>query len=78
MTHVCIDTQENIKKTEDELLSLWKLFYINIGIPYRIIEVVSTHTHISASYEYRFQLWFPTKNSYETVSSFINSTTYFR
>merc|ERR1712113_1087176 len=60
----------------EEIISTSEDFYKSLGIPYRIVSIVSKHLNNAAAKKYDLEGWFPTLERYRELVSASNCTDY--
>ena len=69
--------QENeSKQTLDRMLDVSKRFYRSLGIPYRVVEIVSGGLNDAATRKFDLEGWFPSARKYRELVSVSNCTDY--
>merc|ERR1712013_5256 len=63
-------------KFHEEMLSTAEAFYTSLGIPYRVVSIVSGHLNNAAAKKYDLEGWFPTLERYRELVSASNCTDY--
>merc|ERR1711971_60023 len=60
----------------EEMLATAESFYTSLGIPYRVVSIVSGHLNNAAAAKYDLEGWFPTLERYRELVSASNCTDY--
>jgi len=60
----------------EEMVSLSEEFYKSLGVPYRVVEIVSGAFNNSAAKKYDVEAWFPYTKEYKELVSCSNCTDY--
>jgi hypothetical protein len=63
-------------KAFDEMISISEEFYKSLGIPYRIVAIVSGALNNAAAKKYDLEAWFPFQGEYKELVSCSNCTDY--
>jgi len=58
----------------EEMISVSEEFYQSLGIPYRVVSVVSGELNHSTAKKYDLEAWFPASNEYRELVSCSNCT----
>lgn len=69
-------TAEESKKIHEELIQNAELIYQKLGIPYRVISIVSSALNDNASIKYDLEAWFPGSGTYRELVSCTNCLDY--
>jgi len=60
----------------EEMLQTSEAFYTSLGLPYRVVSIVSGHLNNAAAAKYDLEGWFPTLERYRELVSASNCTDY--
>jgi seryl-tRNA synthetase len=60
----------------EEMISISEEFYKTLGVPYRVVEIVSGALNNAASKKYDLEAWFPYQGEYKELVSCSNCTDY--
>merc|ERR1711997_168642 len=60
----------------EQMIATSEDFYQSLGIPYRIVSIVSKHLNNAAAKKYDLEGWFPTLQRYRELVSASNCTDY--
>jgi seryl-tRNA synthetase len=69
-------SEEQSKDTHQELLENAEIIYKKLGLPYRIVSIVSSELNDNASKKYDLEGWFPGSNTYRELVSCTNCRDY--
>jgi len=72
----CITTPENSWEMHEEMLKIAEEFYQSLGIPYRVVSIVSGALNNAAAKKYDLEGWFPGFNEFRELVSCSNCTDY--
>eukprot|EP01119_Soliformovum_irregulare_P003715 TRINITY_DN1469_c0_g1_i4.p1 TRINITY_DN1469_c0_g1~~TRINITY_DN1469_c0_g1_i4.p1 ORF type:complete len:474 (-),score=128.89 TRINITY_DN1469_c0_g1_i4:160-1581(-) len=72
----CITTPEKSWEMHEEMMNISKSFYQSLGIPYRVVNIVSGELNNAAAKKYDLEGWFPGFNEYRELVSASNCTDY--
>ncbi|KAI0301244.1 serine-tRNA ligase [Russula brevipes] len=72
----CITEPEKSWEMLDSMVATSEEFYQSLGIPYRLVAIVSGALNLSASQKYDLEAWFPFQGSYKELVSCSNCTDY--
>ena len=67
---------ESSPKMLDEMLENSKEFYESLGLPYRVVGIVSGALNNAAAIKYDLEAWFPYQGEYKELVSCSNCTDY--
>jgi seryl-tRNA synthetase len=67
---------ENSWKEFDRMIGLSETFYKNLGLPYRVVGIVSGELNNAAAKKYDLEAWFPYQEEYKELVSCSNCTDY--
>lgn len=60
----------------EEMVTNSKEFYQSLGIPYRIVAIVSGALNLAGSIKYDLEAWFPFQGEFKELVSTTNCTDY--
>lgn len=69
-------SKEESKDAHEELLKNAEVIYQKLGLPYRIVSIVSAELNDNASKKYDLEGWFPASNTYRELVSCTNCLDY--
>jgi seryl-tRNA synthetase len=69
-------SEEDSKKMHQNLLENAEIIYKKLGLPYRIVSIVSSELNDNASKKYDLEGWFPGSNTYRELVSCTNCNDY--
>jgi len=72
----CITTPEKSWEMHEEMINTSKEFYESLGIPYRVVSIVSGALNNAAAKKYDLEGWFPGFNEFRELVSASNCTDY--
>ncbi|KAH9996304.1 serine-tRNA ligase [Russula vinacea] len=72
----CITEPEKSWEMFDSMVATSEEFYQSLGIPYRLVAIVSGALNLAASQKYDLEAWFPFQGSYKELVSCSNCTDY--
>jgi len=72
----CITTPETSWEIHEEMINTSKEFYQSLGIPYRVVSIVSGALNNAAAKKYDLEGWFPGYNEHRELVSASNCTDY--
>jgi seryl-tRNA synthetase len=72
----CISSPETSWEMHEEMLKISEQFYQSLGIPYRVVAIVSGELNNAAAKKYDLEGWFPSFNHYRELVSCSNCTDY--
>lgn len=72
----CITTPEESSKMHEEMIAVAEKFYQSLGLPYRVINIVSGALNDAAAKKYDLEAWFPGYGTYRELVSCSNCTDY--
>jgi len=72
----CITEPEKSWEVFDSMVAASEEFYQSLGIPYRVVAIVSGALNLAASQKYDLEAWFPFQGSYKELVSCSNCTDY--
>jgi len=72
----CITEPEKSWEMFDSMIAASEEFYQSLGIPYRVVAIVSGALNLAASQKYDLEAWFPLQGSYKELVSCSNCTDY--
>jgi seryl-tRNA synthetase len=73
---ICEDNIETSDRFQEQMLQTSEEFYQSLGIPYRVISIVSGELNNAAIRKYDLEGWFPGYNAYRELVSCSNCTDY--
>ncbi len=73
---ICEDSIEKSNELQKAMLQVAEEFYQSIGIPYRVVSIVSGALNNAAIRKYDLEGWFPGYNAYRELVSCSNCTDY--
>jgi len=71
-----ITTPEKSWEMHEDMINISKAFYQSLGIPYRVVNIVSGELNNAAAKKYDLEGWFPGFNEYRELVSASNCTDY--
>ncbi|CAG8433842.1 9605_t:CDS:2 [Ambispora gerdemannii] len=71
-----ISTPETSWELFDEMIAISEAFYQSLGLPYRIVSIVSGALNNAAAKKYDLEAWFPFQKEYKELVSCSNCTDY--
>ncbi|KAH8112364.1 seryl-tRNA synthetase [Phellopilus nigrolimitatus] len=72
----CITEPEKSWETFDSMIATSEEFYQSLGLPYRVVAIVSGALNLAASQKYDLEAWFPFQGGYKELVSCSNCTDY--
>jgi len=72
----CITEPEKSWETLDNMVANSEAFYESLGIPYRVVAIVSGALNLAAAQKYDLEAWFPFQGAYKELVSCSNCTDY--
>ena len=72
----CITEPEKSWEMFDSMIATSEDFYQSLGIPYRVVAIVSGALNLAASQKYDLEAWFPFQGAYKELVSCSNCTDY--
>ncbi|EMD37004.1 hypothetical protein CERSUDRAFT_114905 [Gelatoporia subvermispora B] len=72
----CITEPEKSWEMFDTMVANSEAFYQSLGIPYRVVAIVSGALNLAASQKYDLEAWFPFQGAYKELVSCSNCTDY--
>ncbi|KAF8480033.1 serine-tRNA ligase [Russula ochroleuca] len=72
----CLTEPEKSWEMFDSMVATSEEFYQSLGIPYRLVAIVSGALNLAASQKYDLEAWFPFQGSYKELVSCSNCTDY--
>ncbi|KAH9988091.1 serine-tRNA ligase [Russula compacta] len=72
----CLTEPEKSWETFDSMIATSEEFYQSLGIPYRVVAIVSGALNLAASQKYDLEAWFPFQAAYKELVSCSNCTDY--
>ncbi|AET39919.1 serine--tRNA ligase SES1 Ecym_5142 [Eremothecium cymbalariae DBVPG len=72
----CITEPENSWEEFDRMIGASEEFYQSLGVPYRIVGIVSGELNNAAAKKYDLEAWFPFQKEYKELVSCSNCTDY--
>lgn len=72
----CITEPEHSDAMQEEMMKTSQDFYESLGLPYRVINIVSGELNNAAVKKYDLEAWFPAYNEYRELVSCSNCTDY--
>ncbi|KAI1787265.1 serine-tRNA ligase [Ganoderma leucocontextum] len=72
----CITEPEKSWEVFDAMVANSEAFYQSLGIPYRVVAIVSGALNLAASQKYDLEAWFPFQGQYKELVSCSNCTDY--
>jgi len=60
----------------EEMLGNAEAFYASLGLPYRVVNIVSGELNLAAAKKYDLEAWFPASSTYRELVSCSNCTDY--
>lgn len=72
----CITEPEKSWEEFDRMISLSEQFYQSLGLPYRVVGIVSGELNNAAAKKYDLEAWFPFQEEYKELVSCSNCTDY--
>lgn len=71
-----ITAPEKSWETFDQMIGASEEFYQSLGIPYRVVAIVSGALNLAAAQKYDLEAWFPFQGAYKELVSCSNCTDY--
>jgi hypothetical protein len=75
-TQFCITEPEKSAEMLDQMLDNSEAFYQSLGLPYRVVNIVSGALNNAAAIKYDLEAWFPFQGEYKELVSCSNCTDY--
>ncbi|EPQ51884.1 serine-tRNA ligase [Gloeophyllum trabeum ATCC 11539] len=72
----CITEPEKSWEMFDSMIGASEEFYKSLGLPYRVVAIVSGALNLAASKKYDLEAWFPFQGAYKELVSCSNCTDY--
>lgn len=72
----CITEPEKSWETFDTMIAASEAFYQSLGIPYRVVAIVSGALNLAAAQKFDLEAWFPFQGAYKELVSCSNCTDY--
>mmetsp|Transcript_22952 Transcript_22952/g.39356 ORF Transcript_22952/g.39356 Transcript_22952/m.39356 type:complete len:463 (+) Transcript_22952:59-1447(+) len=72
----CITAPDKSWEMQEEMIATAEAFYTGLGIPYRIVNIVSGALNNAAAKKYDLEAWFPGSAAYRELVSCSNCTDY--
>jgi seryl-tRNA synthetase len=72
----CITEPEKSWEMFESMVANSEAFYQSLGIPYRIVAIVSGALNLAAAQKYDLEAWFPFQGGYKELVSCSNCTDY--
>jgi len=72
----CITHPEKSWEMLDQMVATSEEFYQSLGIPYRVVAIVSGALNLAAAQKYDLEAWFPFQGDYKELVSCSNCTDY--
>ena len=72
----CITSPEKSWEVFDQMIATSEEFYQSLGIPYRLVAIVSGALNLAAAQKYDLEAWFPFQGGYKELVSCSNCTDY--
>jgi seryl-tRNA synthetase len=72
----CVTSPEKSWEMFDQMIGTSEEFYQSLGIPYRVVAIVSGALNLAASQKYDLEAWFPFQGGYKELVSCSNCTDY--
>jgi seryl-tRNA synthetase len=72
----CITEPEKSWEMFDEMVGNSEAFYQSLGLPYRLVAIVSGALNLAAAKKYDLEAWFPFQKAYKELVSTSNCTDY--
>ncbi|KAI9513447.1 serine-tRNA ligase [Russula earlei] len=72
----CVTEPEKSWEMFDSMIATSEEFYQSLGIPYRVVAIVSGALNLAASQKYDLEAWFPYQGAYKELVSCSNCTDY--
>ena len=72
----CITSPEKSWEMFDQMIANSEEFYQSLGIPYRVVAIVSGALNLAAAQKYDLEAWFPFQGEYKELVSCSNCTDY--
>jgi len=72
----CITEPEKSWEMLDSMLAASEEFYQSLGLPYRVVAIVSGALNLAAAQKYDLEAWFPFQGEYKELVSCSNCTDY--
>ena len=60
----------------DDMIATSEAFYQSLGLPYRVVGIVSGALNLAAAQKYDLEAWFPFQGEYKELVSCSNCTDY--
>lgn len=70
----CLTTPEKSWEMHEEMIKTAEDFYKNLGLPYRVVNIVSGELNDAAAKKYDLEAWFPGYDAYRELVSCSNCT----
>ncbi|KAI0058342.1 serine-tRNA ligase [Artomyces pyxidatus] len=72
----CVTEPDKSWETFDTMVANSEAFYQSLGIPYRVVAIVSGALNLAASQKFDLEAWFPFQGAYKELVSCSNCTDY--
>lgn len=72
----CITHPEKSWEMLEQMIGASEEFYQSLGIPYRVVAIVSGALNLAAAQKYDLEAWFPFQGEYKELVSCSNCTDY--
>lgn len=72
----CITSPDKSWEALDQMIGFSEEFYQSLGIPYRVVAIVSGALNLAAAQKYDLEAWFPFQGAYKELVSCSNCTDY--
>jgi hypothetical protein len=72
----CITEPDNSWQMFDTMIANSEAFYQSLGIPYRVVAIVSGALNLAAAQKYDLEAWFPFQGTFKELVSCSNCTDY--
>lgn len=72
----CITSPDKSWEALDQMIATSEEFYQSLGIPYRVVAIVSGALNLAAAQKYDLEAWFPFQGAYKELVSCSNCTDY--
>lgn len=72
----CITSPEKSWEVFDQMIATSEEFYQSLGLPYRVVAIVSGALNLAAAQKYDLEAWFPFQGAYKELVSCSNCTDY--
>jgi len=72
----CLTEPDKSEQMFEEMVTNSKEFYQSLGIPYRLVAIVSGVLNLAGSIKYDLEAWFPFQGEYKELVSTTNCTDY--